>query len=361
MATTSSNKGATSMAELMARQSAAPVTFQKGDSVKGTVTRLSKKEILVDLSAKGEAIVVEKDQRLMRSLKHFVKEGDTVEATIISVESESGQPIVSLRKFVDNLMWEAVEALKKSQEQIEVTVTESTRGGYVVTSEEGFSGFIPNSHTSGQSLSVGDHVKVSVADYNKDDRKIIFSQKSTLPLEEFEKVTKQLKKGEKVTATVTNGTNFGYFVTFSVTVDGKEQPLEGLIHISELSWDKVEDISGLYKGGEKLEAVVVGVDKDSRRVDLSIKRLSADPFEKLKEQFPVDKKVQGTVTKVEDGNVYLSLDEEGTEGLIKKEKVPPTATYAVGSTISATVASHDARRRRIELVPVLLEKPLMYR
>ncbi len=139
MSTSSSTKNATSMAELMARQSAAPVTFKKGDKVKGIVTRLSKKEILVNLSAKGEAIVIEKDPRLMKSLKKFVKEGDEVEATIISVESESGQPVVSLRNYVNNLMWNKIEALKKNQEPIQVNVTEVTRGGYVVVSDEGFS------------------------------------------------------------------------------------------------------------------------------------------------------------------------------------------------------------------------------
>ena len=159
-----------------------------------------------------------------------------------------------------------------------------------------------------------------------------------------------------MTVTVVNGTTFGYFVT--VPVDDKE--VEGLIHISELSWDKVEEIAGMYKPGEKLEAVVLGFDKDSRRIDLSIKRLTADPFEQIKEKYPVDTKVQGTVAKLEDGNVHLEL-EGGVAGIIKKEKVPPTTTYEVGSSVNATVSSHDARRRRIELVPVLLEKPLMYR
>lgn len=363
MATSSTTKGpstnsgqAATMAELMAKQSVTPVTFQKGDTVTGTVTRFNKKEILVDLSAKGEALVVEKDPRLMQALKHYVKEGDKVEATIITAESESGQAIVSLRKFVDNLMWKEVEKLKKSQELVEVTVNESTRGGLVVSSDTGMSGFIPNSHTVGQNLTIGSKVKVSVADYNRDDRKVIFSQKSTLPLEEFEKAAKQLKKGEKVKATIVNGTNFGYFVT--VSVNGQE--LEGLIHISELAWEKVEDIAGLYQVGDEVEAVILGVDKDSRRVDLSVKRLTQDPFEKIKEQYPLDTKVTGRVTKIEDGNVYLTLD-DGVEALMKKEKVPANTTYTTDQTVSATVTSHDSRRRRLEVVPVLLEKPLMYR
>lgn len=357
---TTKSSGASSMAELMAKQSGTPVTFQKRDTVKGIVSKFNKKEMLVNLQAKGEAIVLEKDPRLMKSLRHYVKEGDEVEVTIISVESDSGQPVVSLRRYVDNLVWKSVEELKKSQDQVEVTVGEVTRGGYVVTSDTGLSGFIPNSHTVGQSLVANQRVKVSVADYNKEDRKIIFSQKSTLSADVFEKATALLKKGDKVQVTVVNGTNFGFFVTTPVTIDEKEQLLEGLIHISELTWDKVEEITGMYKVGQTFEASVLGFDKDSKRVDFSVKRLTSDPFEKVKEQFPVDTKVQGTVTKLEDGNVYLEL-EDGVHGIVKKEKVPPTTTYEVGSKVNATVISHDGRRRRIELSPVLLEKPLMYR
>ena len=116
----------------------------------------------------------------------------------------------------------------------------------------------------------------------------------------------------------------------------------------------------LYKQGDEVEAVVIGTDKDARRIDLSLKRLTADPFEKMKEQYPLEKQVSATVTKTEDGNVYLTIGDD-VEGIIKKEKVPPTTAYAAGQIVTATVTSHDQRRRRIELTPVLKEKPLMYR
>ena len=101
-------------------------------------------------------------------------------------------------------------------------------------------------------------------------------------------------------------------------------------------------------------------DNEGRRVNLSLKRLTADPFEKLMEEYPVDKKITGTVSKVEEAGVSVALS-DSIEGLIRKEKIPPTTKYTVGQEITATVAEFDKRRHKIILVPVLLDKPLMYR
>lgn len=362
MASTTSGK-ASSMAELMAKHSGNIVALKKGDTVKGKITKLTKNEILVDLHSKGEALVIEKDPRLMRQLQNTIKIGDEVEVNVISPESESGQPIVTLRNFMEDKIWAAVEKLKQSQEQVQATVLEVTKGGYVLSSDEGLSGFLPNSHTSfsqAQSLAAGKSIKVSVADYNKDDQKIIFSQKTTLSLEDYEKLTKTLKSGDKVKGTISHVANFGLFVSLTPFSDQPEKTVDGLIHISEISWERTEDILSLYTAGTEVEASVIGFDRDSRRVDLSLKRLTEDPFEKIKQQFPVDKKVSGKVVRTEDGNIILALTDD-VEGMIKKEKVPPATTYEVGQSVTATVSALDTRRRRIELVPVLLEKPLMYR
>ncbi len=361
MADTSSK--ATSMADLMAKHSTSIVSFKKGDTVKGKITKISKNEILVDLHAKGEALIIEKDPRLMRQLLNSISVGLDVEATVISPESESGQPIVSLRRFLDTKMWDIVEGLKKSQEQFNATVLEVTKGGYVLVSESGLNGFLPNSHvsfSSTQSLTNGKTVKVSVADYNKEDQKIIFSQKTTLPQEDFEKLTKILKSGDKVNGTISHIANFGLFITLHPFKDALEKTVDGLIHISEIAWERTEDIASLYTVGADIEASVIGFDRDSRRVDLSLKRMTVDPFEKRKVLYPLEKKVTGSVARVEDGNVFVVFSDE-TEGMIKKEKVPPATVYEVGQNITATVSGHDVRRRRLELTPVLLEKPLMYR
>ena len=347
------------MAELMARQSSKPVvSLKKGDLVKGHISRMDKRDILVDIQAKGQAIVLEHDPHMLHNIKAFLKVGQEVEVSVISPESESGQPVVSLRRFIHNLIWSRLEELKKSQEKVEVTIHEVTKGGFVVSTKDGLNGFLPNSHTNTAQgpLSVGKTINVSIADLNREDNKIIFSQKTTMSLDEFNALISEFKNGTKVKGEIASVTNFGYFVL----LHKGDKTIDALIHISEVSWERSDDALSLYKPGDEVEAVVIGTDRDARRIDLSLKRLTSDPFEKMKEQFPLEKQVSGTVTKTEDGNVFLSLA-DGVEGLIKKEKVPPTTTYEVGQTVTATVTAHDQRRRRIELTPVLKEKPLMYR
>lgn len=349
------------MAELMARQSAKSlVALKKGDYIKGRLTKLGKKEMLVDLQAKGDAIVLEHDPKMLKNIHNFLKEGQEVEVSVISPESEGGQPVVSLRRFIQNIIWSNLEELKKSQEKIEVSITESTKGGFVVLTADGQSGFLPNSHSNSSQgvLSVGKKIQVTIADLNREDNKVIFSQKTTMTPEEYSEAAKEFAKGSRIKGEISSVTNFGYFVLLHPK--SLDKTIDGLIHISEVSWERSDDLLSLYKVGDEVEVIVIGLDRDSRRVDLSLKRLAADPFEKLKEEYPVDKQVLAKIVRIEDGNIYLDLG-DGTEGLIKKEKVPPTATYEVGQNLSATVVSHDFRRRRIELTPVLKEKPLMYR
>lgn len=358
MASTNSNQ-ATSMAELMARQTTAPVVaIKKGDFIKGKLSFVGKREMLVDIQAKGKAIVLERDPHMLHNIRALLKEGQEVEVSVLSPESDSGQPVVSLRRFVHNLVWKRLEDLKKSQEKVDVTINEVTKGGFVVSTKDALSGFLPNSHTNSTQgpLSVGKTINVSIADLNREDNKIIFSQKTTMSVEDFNSLTSEFKSGTKVKGEISSSTNFGYFVL----LHSGEKTIDGLIHISEVGWERSDDALTLHKAGDEIEAVVIGVDRDARRIDLSLKRLTADPFEKMKEQFPLEKQVSGTVTKTEDGNIFLALA-EGAEGLIKKEKVPPTTTFEVGQTVTATVTSLDQRRRRIELTPVLKEKPLMYR
>lgn len=353
---------ATSMSELMAKYSNFFVPLKKGDIVKGRIIKVNKNEILIDLHPRGEALVIEKDPHLAKILHSFVKEGDEVEATVISTESESGLPLVSLRHFIEDQRWKRLEKLKNDGTIIKVTITDVTKGGYIVLSDEGQTGFLPFSHvlaSQAHSLKVGRTVSVVVFDLDKKSKKVIFSQKSTIPVENFKTWTSGVKVGETIKAQIRTITPFGYFVTFHP--QGREDvTLDGLIHISEIAWEKLENPLEAYKVGDTVECVVIGVNVDERRVDLSIKRLQEDPFEKLKEKFYIDREVSAEVVRIEEGNVIVDLG-EGIEGVIKKEKIPPTTKYEIGQNVNAVVNAHDLRRRRIELTPILKEKPLMYR
>lgn len=343
------------MALLMAKHRESFVTFKKGDSVKGKITKINVNEILVDLGAKTEATILEKDKNILRTILGMFKLGDTVEVNVLNAESDSGQPVVSLRRYLGNIAWVKLEELQKSHEQIEVTISEIGKAGFVVATSFGISGFLPQSHTSfsnPQAVVVGQKIKASVLEISREDNKVIFSQKVKMSDDEFGKAMKKYKVGDKVEVSISNITPFGLFVGLS--------DYEGFIHISEVSWDKVEDLNSLYNQGDKIDAVVTRFDKETKRINLSVRKLTEDPFEKLIEKYPVDKKVAASVLKTEDMGVTLDLG-DGLEGFIKKEKIPPMTTYAAGQEISVTVSEHDKRRHRIILTPVLKEKPIGYR
>jgi len=358
--TNSKSSKSTTMAELLASHKTTFVKVNKGEILSAVVTKLTSSEILVDIGAKTEAVVLEKDKRIMRSLLSSIKLGDKVTVAVLNPESDYGNPVVSLRRFNDDRVWKQLDALQKSKEQLEATVDESTKGGFLVSTKDGLSGFLPNSQTvfleNSQDL-VGKTIKVSVIEINRVARKIIFSQKAGMGSEDFEKGVKSLKIGQKIEATISNVAPFGIFL--SVELPDKKT-VEGFVHISEVSWERIVTIPDTFKAGEKIEAEILNFDKESQRVNLSIKKLIKDPFEEKLKSYVVDQKISGSVVKILSNGVLVNVG-EGIEGFIKKDKIPPTISYNEGSPVNATVVEVDTRRHRLILVPVLTEKPLMYR
>lgn len=356
-----SSNSSSVMARLLASHKDSFVPLRKGESVKGKITKLTSKEILVDVGAKTEAIVLEKDRNILHTIFSNFKLGDTVEVNVLTPESETGQPIVSLRRYLGNIAWGSLEKLISSKETIEVIVSDVAKAGYVVTTPFGVSGFLPQSHisfTQNKDISVGSKIFVTVLELNRKDNKIIFSQKPVFTDEDFAKLTSRFKPEQKVTATIINVASFGLFV--SLNAPDSDIPLEGFIHISEVAWDKTAELGHLFTPGQKIEAVILKFDTEAKRAQLSIKRLTKDPFEAVMAEYPVDKKITRTVLRVEEGGVSVALDER-TEGFVRKEKIPPTITYSAGKQITVLVSEYDKRRKRILLVPVLLKKTIGYR
>ncbi len=368
MATTKTSKKAHSagsgraktMADLL--KSAATTSFvglKRGDNIEGTITKLTPKEILIDIGSKTEAVVLEKDRKNLKKLLNFLKVGDKVLAYILNPESDLGHPIVSLRKYMDDILWKDLANLQKNKEVIKVVVTDSTKGGFLVTSENGFSAFLPNSQISfaktGQDL-IGKEIEVLILELNRQNQKIILSNKAIGGSDDFEKEIKNFKVEQKISTVISNITPFGIFTL----IKGKSGEIEGFIHISEISWEKISQVPQSFKPGAEIEALIIGFDKKSARVNLSIKRLLKDPFEEKLNQFTIDKKITGKVTKVLSTGVLVELG-EGIEGIIKKEKIPPNTTYNAGSTVTATVVDVDKKKHRVSLVPILKEKPIGYR
>lgn len=358
----SSNKSATSMADLLAKQKATFVTLHKGDVLEGIVSKLTPQEVLVNINAKTEAVVMEKEKRLMRNLLASLKVGDKVTVSVLNPESDMGYPVVSLRRFMGDSAWEKLSKLQKDHKKLEVTITDTTRGGYVVATAEGVSGFLPFSQMDTQSADqlVGKKLSVSVLELQRATNKVIFSQKDVMTADEFSKAVSAVKTGAKIMVTVTNVTSFGIFAE----VPAKDRKLDGLIHISEIAWEKTNDISGMFTPGEQVEVVVIGFDREGKRVDLSIKRLTDNPYEKVFDAFSAEQQVSGTITKMTNMGAELEVvtpDGEKVQAMIRKEKLPPTVEYKEGDEVKATISQIDKKRQRLILVPVLAAKPLGYR
>ncbi len=357
MSLVKTNKAVT-MADLMKSVTTNFVSPHKGDLLEGRVNKLSSSEILIDIGAKSLAVVLEKDKKILRSLLGSLKVGDKVSVSVLNPESDFGNTVVSLRRFNDERVWEKLEVLQKSKEKIEVTIDEVTKGGFLVSTRNGISGFLPNSQVSflDTAVAVGKNLNVCVIELSRPLKKVIFSQKATVKAQDFAKQVAHIKRGELIKSTISNIAPFGIF-TLLDSKDG--QKIEGFVHISEVAWEKLENIPQSFKPGDEFEAQVLGADKDAKRINLSIKRLTTNPYEEKLKEFTIDKKVSGTITRVSSNGITVDLG-AGIEGIIKKEKIPPTVTYSQGSLVEATVLEVD-RNQRVVLAPVLKEKPIGYR
>ncbi len=365
------------MAELLARQKPTFLSLKKGEIIKGKISKLTPHEVLVDINAKTEAVVLEKDRRLLRNLLSSLKIGDEVTVSVLNPESDQGNPVVSLRKFLSDASWKKLAEYQKEQKQLNVTINEVTRGGFLVSTPEGTIGFLPNSHTDhglvdeaqNPQVLIGRRIKAYVLELQRLANKIIFSQKLILGSEDFNKAITLLKVGQKVEGVVTSIASFGVFVSIAV----EDKNLDGLVHVSEIAWEKVSDIPKMFEIGQTIEAVIIGFDKEAKRVDLSIKRLQVNPFDEVIKNFSVDQAVEGTILKITSTGISVELSVPTTDvslkegesravtGFIRKEKIPPNVTYKEGNTIKATISQIDAKKQRLILTPVLSEKPIGYR
>jgi len=168
-----------------------------------------------------------------------------------------------------------------------------------------------------------------------------------------------VKIGEKYTGRVSAIMPYGIFVNLDPPAGG-----DGLVHISEISWSKVDDLASLYKVGDEVEVKAVGINDTDAKLNLSIKQLLADPWQDLAKKYTADQQIKGKVTRVSSYGIFVQLDpsaDGGVEGLIHISKVPPDATYEVGDTASCTVESVDVAAHRISLIPVLKVKPIGYK
>ncbi len=357
------------MADLLAKEQSRNLKLERNQEIEGTVIAVNDADLILDLGSKSEGVLSRKD--LSPAQEVSLKTGDTISAFVVRTENESGQVVLSLNRAVSpgrggGKNWDKFINAKKENRVFRGKALEINRGGLIVELD-GVRGFLPSSQVNLSQASkidemVGKDLQVMVIEVDPGQNRLILTQKTNVPDDVKAKLA-QFKIGDKVSGAAAAILPFGIFAK----LDGD---VEGLVHISELSWEKVEDPGSLYKQGDEISGVVVSVDINAGRLNFSVKQASSDPFAQVIKDISPEDVVKATVTKVSSIGVSVELESlpggeaggAGIEGLIHSSKMEADMDYPIGKPLTCLVDSIDLAKRRVNLVPfVTSTKDLIYK
>ncbi len=334
-----------------------------GSIVKGVLVKISPNEVLVDIGTKTEAVLHHKELTgpAREILKNY-KEGDEIPVCIIRPETDTSQAVVSILRARFEADWEYVKELHRTKATFEAEVVDYNKGGLLVKIGV-LRGFVPvsqidpshyrnhrgGSRTKVLSELVGQKIKLKVMEAQRERGRLILSER--LAMEEWRneqrsRLIRELQEGDICTGVVTGISDFGAFVDIG--------GIEGLIHLSELSWTRVSHPSEVVKVGDKVEVYVLEVDRERNKVSLSLKRLQPEPWSAVEEKYRVGQFVEGTVTKLAPFGAFVQI-EEGIEGLIHISELSfqrishPKEVVKVGDVLRLQIISLDPVHRRMGL------------
>ena len=342
------------MDDLLAQASDSVKQLTAGEVVHGTILSIKKHEVLIDLGPLGVGLVPRREV----SMSNNYAEGDEVTASVVEVELDNGYSLLSMRKAARDRGWDEVAAKLESGEIVTVTPYDANRGG-LLAEYEGVRGFLPVSQLSAEhyprvgssdkdeilqrlNVLVNKEIRVRILDADRKANKLIFSEKEAIKeglAERFEK----LSVGDTVKGIVTGVVDFGVFVN----VEG----IEGLIHISEISWERVNNPSDYVKVGQTVEAKIIAIDKE--RLSLSMKQLTKDPWLDEVEQFKSGEDVEGTVTRITPFGAFVQLS-PAVEALVHVSELggdgtDPEQVFTLNERKTFTVLEIDKDNRKISL------------
>lgn len=323
--------------------------LKEGQIVKGRIIEIRDKEVVIDIGYKSEGIIPitefpESDR---------LKTGDTVEVFLESKENEDGCVVVSKQKADKLVGWERIISTYKEGDVIVGTPTRKVKGGLMV--DIGMEAFLPASLGSLKTYSnlnelMGQELEFKIVKINKARKNIVVSRKDFLRqrLEESkQKLLEELEKGRSVTGVVKNITDFGAFIDLG--------GLDGLLHITDMSWGRVSHPSEMLAIGDKVEVVVLDFDKETNRVSLGLKQKTANPWAEVDKKYPVGSKIKGKVVNIMPYGAFIEL-EKGVEGLVhiselswSKRYSHPNELLAIGDVIEAVVLDVDKDNQKISL------------
>ena len=360
---------ATTMAELLANNNVTIVTPKPDSQVKGVIVSKTPKSVVVDINAKTEGLIIGKEYDLAKDYITDLKVGQEIDVTVVENENNKNQILLSLRQAANKQKWDYFYKALETGETLEVKGVETNKGGLIVLIN-GIRGFIPSSQFGKQYLGKlnrlrGETLKVKTIEVDHEKNRLIFSEKYVSEAKELAAkaaAMNAVKVGDVYDGVVSGVMPFGIFITAEVPINDKGEAglVEGLVHISELSWEKVIHPASAYHLGDKLRVKVLDVDPENEKLNLSVKQLTDDPWLTIAERYPVGTVVTGTVSRVEQFGVFVSV-EPGVDGLIHSSKLDSDRKLHRGEQISVNIESIDQEARRMSLTAVSNELPVDYK
>lgn len=346
-----------------------------GDLVKGTVLNVSKSEVRLDIEGMTTGVI--RAQELYNDLDEYskLKEGDEAEATILELDNENGEMELSFKVAGEQKTWKKIHQALKERKTLKAKVKEANKGGLILNLFS-INAFLPVSQlasehypkvTGGDKSKILEKLKklinqemsVKIMNVSESDETVVVSEKEAMADMQNE-VISNFKEGEIVEGTITAITDFGAFIKIDKKIldDGKElpvKPAEGLIHISEIAWQKIENLKSHLKEGERIKAKIININET--KIFLSIKKLLRDPWDDIKKKYTIGQTVEGEVIKINPYGLIVKIDAD-IQGLahiseLSNKEIKNISdiekTIKIGSKKEFIIISMDCNNHRIGL------------
>ena len=359
----STNNNNQTMESLLKEQDLNVDLPQSGEIRTGVIASISPSQILVSIGAKSEGVVSGRElEQLTAEEREALKVGQEVPVFVLNPEDANGNVVLSLKRAQEQISWDNVEKLVSSDEVVDSKVMGFNKGGLIV-GVEGLRGFVPSSQISAMRRSqstgdtpeqrwqkmIGQPITVRVIEVDRERRRLILSERaaSTESRQSIkERVIEELEEGKVYTGRVTSLANFGAFIN----INGAD----GLVHLSELSWEHIDHPREVLEVGQEVKVKVINVDKDKKRIGLSVRALQEDPWRSRVEKYSVGQLVEGVITRLTKFGAFARLEGD-IEGLIHISEISdhriehPKEVLKEGEVKSLRVIRIDPDQHRIGL------------
>ena len=328
--------------------------FEEGDVVTGNVVRIDKDEVLVDIGYKSEGVIPSHELSIRKSVNPAdeVELGEEVDALVLTKEDQDGRLILSKKRARFERAWRRIEAAADSGQPVEGQVIEVVKGGLII--DLGVRGFLPASLVDIRRVPnldeyMGTTIECKVIELNRSRNNVVLSRRAVLEEERKEQrqqILDRLQPGLIIEGQISNIVDFGAFVD----LDG----IDGLIHISELSWSHVNHPSEILNIGDTVQVKVLDIDRDRQRISLGLKQTQEDPWQRVVDTYSVGDELEGKVTKVVAFGAFVEIL-EGVEGLVHISELAqhhvenPREVVSPGDDVKVKILEIDSERRRLSL------------